>query len=275
MTAVILFRRGVDSEDEEDYRAALEYFPSSLYQQRTDIPKDCTVIGRFSVLPFYLELERDLQRRNSRLVNSYRQHQFIADMREWCEVLGDMTPRLYPRLQDLPETGRFVLKGQTNSRKHQWKTHMYAESRRQAGDIASLLMDDSLIGQQEIYARDFVDLNSFFEGPNGLPITEEYRIFVANGVPIAGGFYWSSYVDEILSRNLEMKRESLTWMNVPIGFLNEAIKRIGDNASFYTLDVGRKQDGSWTVIEINDGQMAGLSCCDPKELYSGLRMVYG
>lgn len=271
----ILFRRGVDDEDRPDWDAALNQFPTRLYSLRTDVPRDSLVIGRFSVLPFYKELERDLMNRNCRLVNSYRQHQFIADMREWCEALGDMTPRLYHRLQDLPETGRFVVKGQTNSRKHQWKTHMYAESRRQAVEIAGLLMEDSLIGQQEIYAREYVDLVSFMTGLNGMPVTEEYRIFVARGIPICGGFYWSSHLRDILDRNLEMKAESLTWQNVPIGFINEAIRRIGDSADFYTLDVGRKQDGSWTVIEINDGQMAGLSCCDPNELYSGLRMVYG
>lgn len=275
LNTVILFRRGVDHEDEPDYRAALECFPDAVYQQRTDIPKDCRVIGRYSVLPFYRELELDLWKRGSRLANSWRQHQFIADMREWCGVLGDMTPRLYPRLQDLPETGRFVVKGQTNSRKHQWKTHMYAESRREAAEVAARLSDDSLIGQQEIYARDFVDLVTFFTAMNGMPITEEYRIFVARGEPICGGFYWSSHIEEILDRNLEMKRESLSWSNVPRDFIDEAIRRISGNAEFYTLDVARKQDGGWTVIELNDGQMAGLSECEPKALYEGLRKVYG
>ncbi|MBL8950549.1 MAG: ATP-grasp domain-containing protein [Myxococcaceae bacterium] len=275
MSLCVLFRRGVDDEDRPDHEAAVEVFGAEgVPATRSEVPAGSLVIGRFSVLPFYRELELDLQSRGSRLVNSWRQHQFIADMREWCECLGELTPRLYARLQDLPETGRFVVKGETNSRKHQWATHMFASSRREAAEVAARLMDDSLIGQQQIYARDYVELVTYLVSGNGLPITDEYRLFVAGREVVAGGYYWASFVSDIVERDPTFRPERLSPNNVPADLVREAIRRIGDRASFYTLDVAKKRDGSWVVIEINDGQMAGLSGCDPRELYTGLKRVY-
>ena len=53
------------------------------------------------------------------------------------------------------------------------------------------------------------------------------------------------------------------------------IDRVGDRASFYVVDIAKTQSGEWIVIELNDGQMSGLSCNDPKLLYSRLRQTIG
>jgi hypothetical protein len=37
------------------------------------------------------------------------------------------------------------------------------------------------------------------------------------------------------------------------------------------LDVAEKENGEFVLIEINDGQMSGLSCCNPEELYLNLK----
>lgn len=264
MTAVILYRKGFDPDaDREELEVAEKHF--WVKHQRTEVPPDSLVIGRMSVLPFYRELEKDLQNRGCQLINTYRQHQFIADMREWCAVLGDMTPRLYERLQDLPEQGPFVVKGQTNSKKHQWNTHMFAWDKRAAGEIYSKLKEDTLFNDQEIYARDYVPLVELSKGFNDLPITKEFRFFVAYGQVLCGAFYWASHTDDL--------KEIPSADCVPQEFLQKAIDRIGDNANFYALDVAQTASGPWTVIEINDGQMSGLSCNTPEALYSGLEAV--
>lgn len=261
MSNVILYRKGVDPDaDDAELEVIKKYF--KVVHQRTEVEKGDHVIGRMSVLPFYKELEKDLEIRGATLINTYRQHQYIADMREWCENLGDMTPRLYQRLQDIPEVGPFVLKGQTNSKKHLWNTHMFAADKREAGEVWSRLRDDMLLADQEIYVRDYIPLVKLAEGFNGLPITKEFRFFVCNGHIISGAFYWQSHVDD-----LEVVPDA---SEVPRDFLWEAISRIGTRAWFYALDVAQKEDGSWMVVEINDGQMSGLSCNDPETLYKGL-----
>ena len=36
------------------------------------------------------------------------------------------------------------------------------------------------------------------------------------------------------------------------------------------VDVGRKQDNTWTVIELTDGCISGISMIDPETLYCNL-----
>jgi glutathione synthase/RimK-type ligase-like ATP-grasp enzyme len=51
----------------------------------------------------------------------------------------------------------------------------------------------------------------------------------------------------------------------------EAIGRLSrfSNSMFYTLDIAKMGD-KWRVVEINDGQMSGLSCIDSESFYSKL-----
>lgn len=265
MRPTILYRRGMNpDEDDAELRAAREAGLRVIHQ-RTDVLGDELVIARYSCLPFYKELEIDIQNREADLINTYRQHRFIADMREWCYVLDELTPKLYDRLQDLPEKGPFVLKGETNSKKHQWDTHMFAADKRAAGEVYSRLQDDMLLAQQTICVRDYVPLKRLATGFNGLPITNEFRFFVLREEILCGAFYWASHVGDL---------ESVPSADqVPRKFLNRVIKKIGDRASFYVVDVAQTETGEWIVIELNDGQMSGLSCNTAEALYGALSRV--
>jgi len=46
--------------------------------------------------------------------------------------------------------------------------------------------------------------------------------------------------------------------------------RIADYANFFVLDMAETADGRWIVVEVNDGQMSGLSMCNPEELYANM-----
>lgn len=266
MRLVILYRKGVDPQaDTEELHAASRHV--TVIHRRTEVQRGDMIVGRYSVLPFYRELSLDVEALGGCLINSFREHQFVADMREWCEALGDMTPRLYHRLQDLPEVGPFVLKGQTNSKKHMWKTHMFARTKREAGEVWSRLRDDMLLADQEIYAREFVPLVRLAVGANELPISLEFRFFVCHGRVLSGGFYWSSHLDDLEGPVPDPNI-------VPKDFLNEAINRLSPHVTFYALDVAKTAAGPWTVVEVNDGQMSGLSCNDPDEMYGNLRTIW-
>jgi hypothetical protein len=57
-----------------------------------------------------------------------------------------------------------------------------------------------------------------------------------------------------------------------VELIQEVIRRVGSKATFYVVDTAFKQDdGSPIVIELNDGQMSGLSANDPKVLYRSLK----
>lgn len=223
------------------------------------------VVGRYSVLPFYKDIERDLRLSEATLINTLAQHRYVADVREYAADLKEMTPETWTRLEDLPEDGPFVLKGETNSRKFDWNTHMFANNKRDAIVVHSRLVDDSLIREQNIVIRRYVPLKTYLKGIKDLPVTKEFRFFVCYGVVLCGGYYWSSHVDDL--------PEVPSPDEVPPSFLQEALRRIGDRVNFYALDVAQTESGDWIVIELNDGQMSGTSCNDLPTLYRRLKEV--
>lgn len=261
LTPVILMRPSL--AEEQEFLIASKYLPT--YKKRTEVPKNSLVVGRYSTLPFYKELEEDLAENGSKLINDYNQHLWIADLKEWYEDFKGLTPRTWTELSSLPEKGPFVLKGETNSKKFHWNTHMYAETRRQAIDVYNRLCQDSLIGQQKIYIREYVPLVKLAEGLNGLQVSEEYRFFILDGKILTGDYYWSSHVDDLTTIPSPN--------NVPSDFLKEVVERIGLKARFVVVDIAHKMDGGWTVIELNDGQQSGLSENKPDKLYSEIKKV--
>lgn len=258
----ILFRIN-DPSDKHEIEHASKHF--DCITSRMLIDTGDVVIGRYSVLPFYSEQEHDIKLAGAKLINTYQQHLYAADIGTWTLDLGELTPRTWHRLEDIPEKGPFVIKGETNSRKDKWSTHMYAETKRDAIEVACRLMDDMMIGTQKLYIRQYIPLKKLMTGLNDLPVSEEHRFFALNGQIICGAFYWSSYVDDLV----EIPRTS----DVPGEFLKTILNKIGDNIPFVVIDVARTESGEWIVVELNDGQMSGLSENDPERLYSGMRQV--
>ena len=258
MTPVILFRK--DRDTEEEFVIAKKYF--QVYETRCQVPRDVLVIPRYSALPFYKELEIDVSFHNSRLVNSYREHSYIADFSYYFDI-EDLTPKTYFNLDQIPEGGPYVVKGATNSRKFDWNKMMFAKNRRQAIDIACDLRKDSMIQYQDIIVREFVPLVKIEEGLNGLPMSNEWRFFCYKDTILSYGFYWT-----IAEFEGAFSQEATN-------LVQEVIKRVSGQVNFFVVDVAQKETGEWVVIELNDGQMSGLSDNDPETLYGSLKGCFG
>lgn len=236
---------------------------------RTDVGRgEETVIGRYSVLPFYKELSDELRTHGSHLINSHGQHSFVADVMAWAGpggCLEGLTPRTWTEWHSLP-IGQYVVKGRTNSRKHRWDTHMFAPTRENVATVVRRLSEDTMIADQGFVVREYVPLRRFDTGINGLPITNEWRTFWIVGkdgkpVMLAKGFYWSSSPELISVATWDAKAEAV---------VNKAAEKVADFVNFFVLDVAETEAGDWIVIEVNDGQMSGLSEVDPDELYRNL-----
>lgn len=48
---------------------------------------------------------------------------------------------------------------------------------------------------------------------------------------------------------------------------------VSPHINFFVMDVARTEDGKWLLIELNDGQMSGLSENNPEVLYSKLSRI--
>ena len=247
--------------EEDELRAARKYF--TCVDLLSEIPKNSFVVGRFSLYPFYYDQQRELACNNSKLINTHSQYQYIADLKNYVYDLKELTPKTWDRLEDLPENTKFILKGETNSRKNAWKTSMFANNKKEAIEVHGKLCEDTLIGNQNIYIREYVPLYKYIDGIGGMPVTKEYRFFVAFGEVISSGFYWQNYLEDI--------GEVPDVNEVPKEFIKEVIARVGANSNFYVIDVALTKENKWIVIELNEGQFSGLSCNDPDVLYKNLK----
>jgi len=257
---IIYFRGSLAEEDEK--AAAAQYF--SIVERRTAVPAGSLIIPRYSALPFNEELEDDVRALGSQLINTHAEHVYVANLRNWYYHLADYTPRTWFALDQVPDKGPFVLKGATNSKKHFWTSHMYAEDKREAVDVFTRLAGDGYVGNQPIYVREYVPLRKFCDSISGQgpPVTEEYRFFVLDGEVLCGGFYWSGYLDDI--------EEEVSADFVPRDFLQKVIGQVSQYVRFFVVDVARTAKGDWLVIELNDGQQSGLSAIEPNDLYRSL-----
>jgi hypothetical protein len=259
MLPVILFRPDETTEDE--LLIANKYFPISQY--RNAVPKNSLVIGRYSVLPFYDELEKDLTVNGSKLVNTTKQHNWIKYGYYFDHEIQPYTPRTWDSLTQTDYLGPFVVKGFVNSRKHQWDTHMFAKDRVQATLVASTLMnDDPLIQQQGVIFREYIPLVKFETGINGQPFADEWRFFFLGKELISYGYYWS--IAEKVDYGVDPAM---------VTFAKGLAEIVANKTNFYVLDIARTEEGRFILVEINDAQMSGLSMINPETFYKNLKTV--
>lgn len=260
MQSEILFRKSTNETDEEneELEAAKQYF--KVVHSRLDISSGNIVIPRYSCLPFYKELEGDIHALQGSMINGYSEHCYVANLDNWYQDLKDYTPKTWFQLATVDSGGPFVLKGLTNSRKNLWNTHMFAADKKAMTEVYSRLMDDTMISEQNICVRQYVPLVKLADGINGLPITQEFRCFFYKTQLLAQGFYWANYAGD-----LDKLPEA-----PPHEFLSKIADTVSQHINFFVMDVAKTATGEWIVVELNDGQMSGLSMCSPFELYKNL-----
>jgi hypothetical protein len=257
MDMVLLLRSELAGKYES--RIAQEYF---RVEESRMLCRDALVIGRYSVLPMYHELDRDLRLVGSRLINTVQQHAWISSF-EYYQQLQAFTPATWDdtNIHACRHAGPFVVKGKMSSRKWQWKHQMFAKTKRAALELGKRLKEDSQIGEQGIVYRQYVPLKTYELGVNGLPHTNEWRFFFLKEKLLSVGYYWSA-ADCLAQARLDPQAIDLAHRIAEIA---------ARHATFYVLDLAETQTGEWILIEMNDGQTSGTSENDLDELYGKLK----
>lgn len=262
MNIQVYFRH--DHTTETEYNICKNTF--FTVDQRTNLKKDgSTVICRYSALPFNKELENDLKNLGLTPINSSYEHSYIADM-GWIYDLEEFTFPTWFRLQDVPSEFPLVVKGRTNSRKFEWDSKMFAKTKKDALNIMHELWHDPLIGNQGIVFRKYIPLKTYEIGINGMPMTNEWRCFFYKNKLIDADFYWSTIDNLSIINRQEFEDNGLK-------IAQEAANIISENATFFVIDVAQGENGKWWVVEINDGQMSGLSMIPEERFYNNLKTV--
>jgi hypothetical protein len=261
MTPAVLF--SADASTIDEYKICKEFFPT--YHYRSEITNKL-VIPRYSALPYYKELETDLGNNGCQLINSYKQHKWVAKA-EWIR-LKELHNATFPTYTDEnfyeALEGEYIVKGKTNSRKLSWSTKMYAKSKREALNIAGELMQDPLIAEQGVIYRQYIPLETWEIGINGLRFTNEWRFFFLGTELIDFGYYWSLAEEETLKKSKSVKLEPL------MTYAKKLARIVAEYCNFFVLDLAFTESGHIILVEINDGSMSGLSCIEPIPFYSQL-----
>lgn len=280
MKNAVLFRSDGSPEMEEEFNICGQYFQTFRY--RTEIKEDTLVVGRYGVLPYYHELEKELKISKSRLINSYAGHEIIASG-SWvryidCLPLGKefqpftvlMDFNVGHNLNTLPDDMSFVVKGFTTSKKFQWNTHCFAKNKEDLKLVVSRLRDDDYIQQQGgLMIREYVPLRKLEEGINGLNFSNEWRLFFYKGRLLSKGFYWTNaeFADDYNTDEYAPPKEVLDQVGQLACEFNDCYANPPD---FFVFDIAERECGGWLLVDVNDGQCSGLSANDPHELYSNL-----
>jgi hypothetical protein len=234
------------------------------------VPAGSVVFPRFRSIPFGQQLDESVRASGSSLVNSWEEYLYVSNLYAWIADLDDLTPAAYhvSDIPNLPE-GEYFIKGETNSVKHEWLDSAFAPNLVAVGNVVKNLQSHNVVGSQELVIRPFVRYRQLAVMESGQPVFNEWRVFILNGQVMASGFYWSQQQHRFAEQQIQPL--------IPEEFqkaVDLAIERVGKRISFVVIDFAEKPDGTWQVIELNDGNMSGLCGVDPDELWSNIAAHY-
>jgi ATP-grasp domain, R2K clade family 3 len=204
------------------------------------------------------------------LINTPSQYQTAMEFDKFYGLLGELTPDsvIVSNLDDLQTIEAHLqfpmfVRGAVKSNKDQGWAACVARDRDELVAIAKGLLARERRSRGKIVARRLVKFRTVATDKQSFPISREYRAFVHRGVVLAYGFYWDEYQDSIALTPAD--EGTIRTLSI------EAARRVG--APFVAVDVGQLENGDWIVIEMSDGQFAGLSQVAVFELWSKLAEI--
>jgi hypothetical protein len=140
-----------------------------------------------------------------------------------------------------------ILKDFVKSLKHSWAKACFIPS---ASDRAAVeVVINNFIAErgdelnEGLVFREFISFQPLQpHSKSGMPLTKEHRLFFLNGERIISMPYWN-----------EGQYESLLLPDEPYNFIAKNVK-----SNFFTMDIALGTDNLWYVVELGDGQVAGL-----------------
>ena len=143
-----------------------------------------------------------------------------------------------------------IVKDFVKSRKHEWHEACYipSASDRQAVErvVTRFLQLQGEDLSEGLVFREFVEFEPLTEhSKSSMPLTKEFRLFVLDGRIILSAPYWEEGSYGVDEKDFP-----------PANIFSSIASTI--QSRFFTMDVARKRDGIWNIVELGDGQVAGL-----------------
>lgn len=219
----------------------------------------------------YQQLFDGLMRKNIQLINTPREYQNCHHFPDSYNEIKSITPKSNwttsldsnSILQLSSEFGQssIIVKDFVKSEKHNWKDACFIPNASDGQNVKAVvdrfleLRGDAL--NEGLVFRQFEELEFLTDhSKSGMPLTKEFRIFFANKQVVKVFEYWDEGAYEGTKPELDL-------------FTTIAQ---GIDSKFFTMDIAKKKSGDWIIMELGDGQVAGLpENADRKEFYQSLR----
>ncbi len=238
-------------------------------------PTQCIYRGWMLSVEQYAVLFDALAKKNIELINDVNRYRECHEFPSAYDVIREHTPRsVWISNDEIDQPGRIVqaalafgnapliVKDFVKSRKHEWEEACFIPSAHDHEVLERIVRTfierqaESLTGG--VVLREFVELEPIgSHSKSGMPLTKEFRIFFLDGAPLLIEHYWE-------------EGEYGTTRDVPMDqFINVARCL---ESRFFTMDIACTKRGEWLIIELGDGQVAGLpERALPAEFYAALK----
>lgn len=233
------------------------------YHRRHSPDELISVVARVGAILDYPRFFRSEWERGVTLIHSPEQHQRASDLTTWYPLIKDLTPKsiwssTVPSPDEIAaEIGWPVfIKGarQTSAHRRDLSCIRNADEFRRAMGI---YRQDPILHWQDIIVREYVELRPVEDPlPHRIPTSYEFRTFWWKCRLVGWGRYWWQGTPYTLDP--EERQTALT-------LAKTVARRV--HAPFLVVDVAQKADGTWTVIECNDGQESGYNGISPISLW--------
>lgn len=153
-----------------------------------------------------------------------------------------------------------LVKDFVKSQKHYWTEACFIPSASDREAVARVvnrfleLQGESL--NEGLVFREFIEFEPLAaHSKTGMPLSQEFRIFVLDGEPLYVVEYWEEGDYHTLSPPLEQ--------------FAEVMRKV--QSRFFTMDIAKRRDGEWVIVELGDAQVAGLpDAADVRKFYQAL-----
>ena len=263
-----LYPRRADEDYENEYREAglrhscalfsyedLEKGKLSLYGREIS---GLTIYRGWMMKPaMYRDFYKQLEKKGIVLINTPEEYERYHLLPGWYNDFKNETAESLwtsgNRMEDVLHismqlTGSYIIKDYVKSRKHEWYDACFIPDIQDKNTFKNIV--GNFIDRQGTELAGGVVLRKYenlrktgFHERSGMPLSEEYRVFIYAGGILTVDDYWMDNPEVSLSD------DEYQW-------IESVAARVKSN--FVTMDLARKENGSLTILEFGDGQVSGL-----------------
>jgi hypothetical protein len=246
------------------------------------LPDETDVVyrGYFLKPEDYRKLEKALNAKGRRLLETYEAYRETYEFPRWYSKLVDFTPRsifiegttfdldaVAERVEKEFSPQPVLVKDTVKSRKQDWFEACFIPDSRDrehvkkvVGCFLDLMGEDLAGGLVFRWFETFKGLGSSHP-KTGMPIINEWRAFMLRGKVVYLAPYWKADYSMALAPD--------------VGIMKAIVKMAGITSNFFSLDVAERADGVWMVVEINSGGASGVpDGGDVEAFYQALRQGF-